>query len=620
MIRCTRARALAMVLGLPIGSLLTANRLDAAAPPSVVFVLLDTTRADRFGSWGGDNETTPVLDRLAADGAQFVEHFANSHATRPSLPQIVSGRYFHPSILRPFEPDSHPRDYPFLQADPASRLLTNLLRESGFHLLGVTAHPWVDSKSPMGQAFHHLEYVEAPAKRGHAEASEVVDRAIALWESRPRDQPTFLYVHLLDTHTPRWLPGDAPEFLAPGTPWQGRFGWDGEPRFGAERRRWEFTDARDFTPRDREVYRAIYDTLLHQADRELGRLVARVRRDDPDLAHTLIVVLADHGEQLGEEGGLKHGDSLVDGIQHTPLIVAGAGVAPGQRIATFTENVDITPTLVTLLGLHVPAGTFDGRSLIDPDGQAHVSPSPRPAVYYAWSDYQAVRTKRWLLRVDPPGAPLARCHGGESTLWRIDRDGERHLVHDERRTRLLREKVRRRLARGAARLDEGLRTQPAEPFFVPVEYWSVGDPAQITCIPVDGGVRREALSRQGWLLVRGGLLVLDGPAEALTVTLTVPDGTYEVAAGVRPLGWLWCLPGMFERAEEALHDENAESFVSLGEARASSRHLEVVVPSSAARGQRIVNLRLTPVGAGEKTAPAIDREHEERLRTLGYIE
>jgi len=603
-----------------LGSLASASPLAAADPPSIVFVLLDTTRADRLGSWGGEHETTPVLDQLASEGAQFVRHFANSHATRPSLPQIVSGRYFHPSILRPFEPDSHPRDYPFLQADPTSRLLTNLVRDGGFHLLGVTAHPWVDPKSLMGQAFHHLEYVEAPAERGHAGASEVVDRAIALWEGRPTDRPTFLYVHFLDAHTPRWLPGDAPEFLAPGAPWQARFGADGEPRFGAERRRWEFTDARDFTPRDREVYRAVYDTLLRHADGELGRLFARVRRDDPDLARTLIVVLADHGEQLGEEGRLKHGDSLVDGIQHTPLIVAGAGVTPGQRITTFTENVDVAPTVASLLDLRVPAGTFDGRSLIDPDGHVNAQASPRAAVYYAWSDYQAVRTKRWLLRVDPPGAPLARCHDGETTLWRLERDGERHRVHDERRIRVLREKLRRRLARGAERLDEGLRTQPTEPFFVPVEHWRVSDPGQITCIPVDGGVRREALSVPGWLLIRQGLVVLDGQANALTATLTVPDGTYEVAAGVRPLGWLWRLPGLFGRAEQALHDEHAESFVALGEARASSRRLEIVVPFTVGMGQRIVNLRLTPLGAGVKDAPVIDREHQERLRTLGYVE
>ncbi|HWP65221.1 MAG TPA: sulfatase [Candidatus Limnocylindria bacterium] len=591
----------------------------ASGRPSVVIILMDTTRADRFGSWGSGVDTTPVLDAFAAEGAQFLRHYANSHATRPSLPQIVSGRYFHPSILRPFEPDSHPRDYPFLQPDPQARLLTDLLRDAGYRLLGVTAHPWVDPASAMGRAFHHLEYVEAPPKRGHAGADVIVDRAIALWESRPAEQPTLLYVHLLDTHTPRWLPGDAPRFLAPEVPWQERFGRDGEPRFGKERRRWDFTDARDFTPEDRRIYRAFYDSLLHYTDAQLGRLLARLRQDDPTLARTLVVILADHGEQLGEEGRLKHGDSLIDAVQHTPLIIVGAGVTPGQRVETFTENVDIAPTLATFLALDVPRGTFDGRNLLGRDGS--LSPSiSRPAVYYAWSDYLAVRTDRWLLRVDPPGSPRSRCRGGETTLWRLGPDGTRVSVRDDQRTRALRTKIARRLGPGAERLEEGLRTQPAEPFFMPVEHWQVDKVEQITCVPIDGGVRPEDLAGSRWLLVRDGLLVLHGQADPLTVTVTVPDGIYEVAAGVRPLGWLWRVPGLFDRATEALRDDDAERFVALGEAVASGRRLRVTVPPSVGDAQRIVNLRLTPRGAPEKAAPAVDREHEERLRTLGYIE
>ena len=184
--------------------------------PSVVMILMDTTRADRFGSWGSRVDTTPNLDRLASQGVQFLNHFANSHATRPSLPQIVSGRYFYPSILRPFEPDSHPRDYLFLPPDPDARLLTDLVRGAGFHLIGASAHPWVVPESIMGRAFEELDYVAAPPKRGHAEAGAVVDRAIALWDARPGDRPTFLYVHLLDVHTPRHPSGGHLVFLPPG--------------------------------------------------------------------------------------------------------------------------------------------------------------------------------------------------------------------------------------------------------------------------------------------------------------------------------------------------------------------------------------------------------------------
>jgi len=612
-----RAASLAAVL-----ALLAAGPASATDElrPSIVMILLDTTRADRFGSWGSGLETTPALDALAAGGAQFVRHFANSHATRPSLPQIVSGRYFHPSVLRPFQPDSHPRDYPFLLPDPDARLLTDLLRTAGYELLGVSAHPWVDPTSKMGLAFNRLEYRSAPSGRGHAGADEIVDRAIDLWDGRARDRPTFLYVHLLDLHTPRWLPGRAPEFLAADVPWRERFGTNGEPTFGAERRRWDFTDARDFTASDRTVYRAIYDTLLRYTDGQLARLLDHVRQDDPELRHTMVVVLADHGEQLGEEGHLKHGDSLIDAVQHTPFIVTGAGVVPGQRIEAFSENIDVAPTVTALAGIEVPAGTFDGRALLDRQGVLCAECRRHPAVYYAWSDYQAVRTDRWLLRVDPAGAPNARCRGDETTLWRVADGGERTIVEDPRREAALRRKVERRLAAKAQRLADGLRQQPSEPFFVPVEQWRLQDPEQIACVSIDGGVRAAALDQPGWLLVREGLIVVESPAEPLLLTMTVPDGAYDVAAGVRPLGWLWRVPGLSSWAAEALHGGEAASFVELGRLFATNRTLAVRLPVDVAMNRRVVNLRLIPAGAGPKDAPAIDAEHHERLRTLGYVE
>ena len=212
---------------------------------------------------------------------------------------------------------------------------------------------------------------------------------------------------------------------------------------------------------------------------------------------------------------------MVYAIRYSRRVPSGPSVRT-KYSAPLRENVDVTPTLAALLKLPIPPGTFDGRSLIDLDGRAVAPTDPRPAVYYAWSDYQAVRTKRWLLRVDPPGAPGSRCHGGEATLWRLGPNGERMLVHDERRAQSLRSKLDRRLTRGAARLEEGLRTQPTEPFFVSVQHWTVADTEQITCVPIDGGVRREDLATPGWLLVRDGLVVVQGDPQPLAVTVTVP--------------------------------------------------------------------------------------------------
>ena len=121
---------------------------ERASPrPDVVFVLLDTTRADRLSAWGNPRPTTPSLDALARTGVRFARHFANSHATRPSMPQLMSGRYYQSSVLREFRPRTHPRDWPFAAPDPSVALLPEILGQAGYHLAAVSAHPWVSRES-----------------------------------------------------------------------------------------------------------------------------------------------------------------------------------------------------------------------------------------------------------------------------------------------------------------------------------------------------------------------------------------------------------------------------------------------------------------------------------------
>src|SRR5262249_48615510 len=163
---------------IPALGLLFLARLACAAPPSLVFFLLDTTRADRLGAWGGPNPTSPQLDALAASGVRFAHHFANSHATRPSMPQVMSGRYYHQNILRAFQADDHPREFPFSRPAPPAVLLPRVLRDSGFQLIAVSAHPWVARESAFGEPFETFDLLPAEANHGHAGAAEVIDRAL----------------------------------------------------------------------------------------------------------------------------------------------------------------------------------------------------------------------------------------------------------------------------------------------------------------------------------------------------------------------------------------------------------------------------------------------------------
>ncbi len=594
--------------------------LAASAPPSLVFFLLDTTRADRLGAWGGPNPTSPQLDALAASGVRFARHFANSHATRPSMPQLMTGRYYHQNVLLAFRPGDHPREFPFSRPDPTSILLPRVLRNAGFQLLAVSAHPWVARKSAFGEPFETFDLVPAPANRGHPDAPAVIDRALKVWQTRDRTRPTFLYVHLMDAHLPRFLPGGKLRFPAPRDEAQ-RFRPDGEPAFGRERRGWSRFDASDFTDDDRRYFAAAYDTLLASMDEQIGRLLITIRSDDPELAHTLIVVVADHGEELGDEGRIDHGDSLADAVQHVPWIMAGAGIPGGQVVERMTENVDVVPTVLARLGVSLPAGTHvDGRPQLASDGTP-CGGCGKAAAYYAWEDYQGIRRRRHLLRRNRPGSLRARCEGDE-VAFTMQEDGLRSPLPVAAAPVA---GLRRRLERRLEPLERGFlaaRYAPADRrVLLRSEYWRLGGDPALACVPVGEDTPASAFGRPGWLATGETLTLLDrdgaGPIEA---TVDLPDGSYGVELATIPVPRMPWLFGFARWRRNVFEKTEARAFVPLGTAAASGGRLRVVVPPESALHARIVGVRVSPAGAGTAPEPgAPDEEQLRRLRALGYV-
>ncbi|TMA99160.1 MAG: sulfatase [Deltaproteobacteria bacterium] len=591
-----------------------------AAPPSVIFILLDTTRADRLSAWGNPRPTTPALDRLAADGVQFVRHFANAHATRPSMPQLMSGRYYHSNILGAFQTDSHPREMSFARRDPTAALLPALLRDRGYATAAVSAHTWIAADSELGRPFEHFELLPFTAADGHGDAAPLVDRAIALWLARVRGRPLFLYLHFMDMHIPRRLPEGEPRFAVPGYDWRARFTANGEPDFGQDRRRWDRHDARDFTDLDRAHYEAVYDTRLQYTDEQLVRLLSAVRDEDPGLRDTVIVVTADHGEELGEDGRIEHPASLADGVQHVPWIVAGGPVEPGRRCTGVTEHVDVVPTLLALLGLPLPSDvTVDGRAWFEATGRL-VAPCGGTAAYYAWEDYRAVRAHRYLFEERPPGSFEARC-GGEARLHRVDALHRRRLAGPgiERRMGRLRLLLHARLAERERAFRADRYDAPARSFVVRADFWRTTDAARVRCVRVDESTDRSALGADGWMWSGRGVTASGVEGPPLSVRLEVPAGVYAVDAAGTPIAappWLF---GFARWRRKAFLPDVPSEFPPLGTLDASRRELALELPAAVGRGHHVLALRLTPPGA-TPSVPGVDEGQRDRLKALGYVQ
>ncbi len=325
----------------------------ASAPPAavperpinVVWILLDACRADHLSCYGYARPTSPNIDALAARGVLFERNYAQAPNTLLSVPSYMTGRY-NPVFYQ----DARHLGIWFLREPPAGeKLISTILKENGYATAMFSASPWYSAESRLGKSFdefHLLNYggelPEGPFAERNAHLFE--------WMEAYAQEKFFVYVHSLDTHEPRYHNNTKTTWLDPAFP---------RDRDG-ELRRWKNGA---FSAADQQHIVDLYDGGVAYADSGVGDILAALAR--LGIAEkTLVIVSADHGEILGQDGEtVGHPQtSSADDVLLTPLIIAGPGLPAGRRVAAQTENADIVPTLIDLLAIKTDA-TFDGVSL-----------------------------------------------------------------------------------------------------------------------------------------------------------------------------------------------------------------------------------------------------------------
>ena len=340
---------LAWVGGLAMSAYALASSRPAAVPrdlarDNVVLITLDTTRADRLSAYGSKNPT-PAFDRVAQEGALFLQTISTAPLTQPSHLAILTGD--PPHITGVVSNGTQLPDAPgALPVVLKAHGWTTAAFVSGFPLHG--RYGWTRGFDVYDDDFgalaglHRLSLVSAwdqltlPAHTlRERQADATLQRALP-WLSRHADRPFFLWVHLFDAHGP---------YEAPGHPWDPPT--DGEP----------LALPGYWPPRDRAVTSTdwligAYEAEVRYADAAVGRILTRLETLGV-LNHTLVVVTADHGESLTEHGTLfEHGDDLYDPSLKVPLAIRyPAAVTAGTRIPCQTSTLDITPTVLAMLRL-----------------------------------------------------------------------------------------------------------------------------------------------------------------------------------------------------------------------------------------------------------------------------
>lgn len=310
-------------------------------PENLVIISLDTTRKDHLPSYGYARSTAPRIDRLARGGAVFENAVAQMTITNPSHASMLTGLY----------PHTHRVGENTRRLSDQHLTLAEILRAAGYRTAAfVSGHPLRQEITGIDQGFEVYDSEFTTRRRLGRLTTNLARRWL---RERRGGERYFLFLHLYDAHGP----------YRPRAEYEGLFR-SLDP--GAEL---EFIPEYQ-TIRDRQgnVVRRLndyidrYDALIRYQDDLVGELLGEV-----DLARTLVVVVADHGETLGERAAylnLNHGTSVFEEQVGIPLVFHGPGLLPA-RLHEPVETVDLLPTVLELLGVALPEGLKpQGESLV----------------------------------------------------------------------------------------------------------------------------------------------------------------------------------------------------------------------------------------------------------------
>jgi arylsulfatase len=370
----------------------------------VVLVSIDTLRADRLGTWGNQDGLTPNLDRFASEATAFTRAYSQANHTAYSHASILTGRYAS-------ELGTLDNAFQLAEGIPT---LAGVLGAYGWHTGAAVGGAFLAPSYGLDRGFDHYDPTLA-----WASLQQTVPSALAWLDTLPAGDPFLLFVHGYDPHS---------RYLKP-TPWgygRAEAAYEGPARMAVrELNGSQFIADSAFTPRlmlmekvvrenvrfgtgdptraaralgvdrqrmdrgDMAHVAAAYDGAVTWADAWFGVLMAELRARDV-LDRALVVVLSDHGEELGENGLFDHRFFLSDEDLHVPLMVRLPGGAGGGRtVDELVELTDVLPTILSFAGASPPAGAR-GRSLLP---ATRGEPTPPKELAFSESGFRAVSAR-----------------------------------------------------------------------------------------------------------------------------------------------------------------------------------------------------------------------------------
>ena len=322
--------------------------------------------------YGYARPTTPNLERFAERAVVYERAIAASCWSLPCHASMFTGLF----------PARHGADDQHQFLDPIHPTLPAIVAASGYRTVALCRKRDVGPATGMDRGFDRFN-PPGPLGRRSERIIRRIDNAVArvrgtrdngfaatsrrfksvLGQLAGADEPFFLFVSTLESHIPYRPPRRFNRFLPAGvSPAAAR---------QVNQDRWRYMSGNvEMQPGDFDVLAALYDAGILYADHRLGEIFGWL--DDARLLDDMLVIItADHGENLGEHGLMAHGYSLYDTVVHVPLIVHyPKGIIEPGRVGHQVQGVDLLPTVLDLL--HIPAAVpHQGRSLLSGTPREH---------------------------------------------------------------------------------------------------------------------------------------------------------------------------------------------------------------------------------------------------------
>lgn len=308
--------------------------------PNVLVIVVDCLRPDHMGYFGYARSTSPNMDELARDGMVFLNAYSNASWTKPSVGALFTSLY--PNALATVS---------YVHILPAKGLtLAEVLRNEGYFTVFLNSeNPFITERSGFHQGFDVAE--DWGTDR---DAAKLTDRFLSLLADCG-DKKFFAYLHYMDAHMPYAENAMNAEFTDPD--YRGEFQLDSLDLFTVRER-----TAEDLITGEDEAHIAgLYDGQIKYVDDHLGRIFSRLKTAGLK-DQTLVVLLADHGEEFWDHGNFEHGHTVYQELIHVPLILSGCGL-PSASVEMKVSLIDVMPTVLEVAGVNTDRMLLQGVSV-----------------------------------------------------------------------------------------------------------------------------------------------------------------------------------------------------------------------------------------------------------------